>query len=327
MHVVAAVMIDAAGRVLLAQRPPGKHLAGLWEFPGGKLEPGESPPQALARELREELGIELDIAGPAPTTFQGMPLMRVPWRYGERSLLLDAWCLRQWRGVPASLEGQALQWCAPAQIDPAWLTPADRPILQALRLPACYPITPAEVAPSEADRWAGRLQQFIEHPAERLAGERMLQLRLPAWPVTAVRTLAAQLLPMARQHGVQLLLNADIDGARALGAGVGVQLKASQLAMLEQRPLPLDQRVGASCHGASELRQAERLAADFATLSPVAPTQTHPQAEPLGWPRFEMLAEAAALPVYAMGGLLPAQADQARAANGQGVAGIRGFWA
>ena len=127
MHVMAGVLCDAHGRVLLAQRPAGKHLAGLWEFPGGKREPGESPHAALLRELREELGIELQRA---------QPLLQVPWQYGERRLLLDAWLVDQWRGTPQSLEGQALQWLAPAQVDATLLTPADRPILSALRLRA-----------------------------------------------------------------------------------------------------------------------------------------------------------------------------------------------
>lgn len=135
LHVMAGVLLDPAGRVLLAQRPPGKHLAGMWEFPGGKLEPDETPQAALARELREELGIE-------PIT--AVPLIRVPWHYGERGLLLDAWCITRWHGTPSSLEGQALQWCLPAQVEPAILAPADRPILQALRSPGRCGITLSE---------------------------------------------------------------------------------------------------------------------------------------------------------------------------------------
>lgn len=123
MHVMAGLLLDDAGRVLLAQRPAGKHLAGFWEFPGGKLEPGETPLAALARELHEELGITLNRA---------RPLVAVPWIYGERELLLDAWCVEQWAGQPRSLENQALRWQLPVRIDPAELTPADRPILHAL---------------------------------------------------------------------------------------------------------------------------------------------------------------------------------------------------
>ena len=123
MHVMAGLLLDSRGCVLLAQRLPGKHLAGFWEFPGGKLEPGETPRAALARELHEELGIRLQHA---------QPLIRVPWRYDDRDLLLDAWCVDRWDGVPQSLEGQALQWQVPSSIDATLLTPADGPILQAL---------------------------------------------------------------------------------------------------------------------------------------------------------------------------------------------------
>ena len=125
LHVMAGVLCDPAGRVLLAQRPPGKHLAGMWEFPGGKLEPGESPVHGLARELREELGIRLDTASAAP-------LVQVPWRYGECDLLLDAWRVNRWQGTPRPLEDQALQWLLPRAIEPRMLAPADRLILRAL---------------------------------------------------------------------------------------------------------------------------------------------------------------------------------------------------
>jgi 8-oxo-dGTP diphosphatase len=125
LHVVAGVLLDSSGRVLLAQRPPGKHLAGMWEFPGGKLDPDEQPVAGLARELREELDIQVE---PGHAT----PLVQVPWNYGERALLLDAWCVGQWRGTPRSMEGQALQWLAPRKVDRGLLAPADREILRAL---------------------------------------------------------------------------------------------------------------------------------------------------------------------------------------------------
>lgn len=313
MHVMAGVMLDASGRVLLAQRPPGKHLAGLWEFPGGKIDPGEMPSAALARELREELGVEVDLAA-------ATPLIRIPWRYGDRELLLDAWRIDAWQGMPQSLEGQALQWVMPDQVDATMLAPADRPILQALRLAPHYLITPADIEPRAYAQWLARLSQAIEQ------GERLLQLRLPRWPVDGVRDLASALLPCVRRYGASLLLNGDIDGARQLGVGIGVHLKARQLDELSQRPLPYSQPVGVSCHSHAELLQASLLQADFATLSPVAVTATHPDAKPLGWSHFAQWIEDAALPVYALGGMTRELAHQARNVGGQGVAGIGGFW-
>ena len=308
---MAGVLVDPAGRVLLAQRPAGKHLAGMWEFPGGKLEPGETAQAGLARELREELGIE---TGP------GEPLTRVPWAYGEKRLLLDAWLLRRWEREPLALEHAALQWADPHTVDLALLAPADRAILQAVRLPRRYPITPADLPPEAFDACAAMLREALAR------GERLLQLRLPLWPPARVRELAAALLPEAAADGAQLLLNADVEGARALGPGVGVQLKAAQLDAWTERPLPWSQPVGASCHDAAELARAVVVGADFATLSPVAVTATHPGVAALGWPAFAGLAAAAALPVYALGGMGAADVERARAAGGQGVAGIRGFW-
>ncbi|MHA6204409.1 Nudix family hydrolase [Dyella soli] len=310
MHVMAGVMLDGRGRVLLAQRPPGKHLAGLWEFPGGKLEDGEAPAAGLVRELREELGVEAEVAG---------PLIRVPWRYGDKSLLLDARTVTRWQGEAVSLEGQALQWRDPAHVDVAMLAPADRPILRALQLPQRYPITPADVPVEAFDAWRRRLDEAM------LRGERLILLRFPLWPRERVRELAASLLPAAREHGASLLLSGDVEGARSLGAGVGVQLKAAQLDALVERPLPLDQYVGASCHDAGQLLQATSLA-DFATLSPVAATASHPDHPPLGWERFATMVEAASVPVYALGGMTAGDAAMARRLGGQGIAGIRGFW-
>ncbi|MGS0997853.1 NUDIX domain-containing protein [Rhodanobacter sp. UC4451_H18] len=126
MHVMAGVLLDDNGCVLLAQRPAGKHLAGFWEFPGGKLEAGETPLAALARELLEELGIHVRDAE---------PLVCLPWRYEERELLLDAWRVSSWRGEPRSLEAQPLQWMLPASVDPMILAPADRVILAELTAP------------------------------------------------------------------------------------------------------------------------------------------------------------------------------------------------
>lgn len=310
MHVVAGVLVDDSGRILIAQRPPGKHLAGQWEFPGGKLEPGETAGAALERELDEELGIVVD-----PHSLEA--LIRVPWTYGERKMVLEAMLVRAWRGDPKALDAAAIAWHEPWAVDPAILAPADRPILAAARLPGRYPITPALATPEEAI--AGLLAALDR-------GERLLQLRLPAQPVEAVRTVASRVLPHVRRFGAHLLLSHDIEGARSLGVGVGVHLGASQLRDLAERPLPPAHIVGASCHDAEELALASRLGCDFATLSPVLPTASHPDAEPLGWPRFARLAEAASLPVYALGGLGPGDMAEARMHAGQGVAGIRGFF-
>ncbi|KAG9591765.1 hypothetical protein KCV01_g11363, partial [Aureobasidium melanogenum] len=282
-------------------------LAGLWEFPGGKLEQGESPEAALARELDEELGIAVE-----PLSFE--PLIRVPWSYGDKGMCLEAIVVRAWSGEPAALDAAAIDWRLPADIDPVLLAPADRPILAALKLPEHYPITPPDVSVDEACT-------LIRVALAR--GERLLQWRVPTASAVASRDAVLSLLPDIERFGASLLLNRDIETARALG--LGVHLSSEQLRGLRERPLPWTQWVGASCHDADELALASKLGCDFATLSPVMPTRSHPDAEPLSWPRFARLADAASLPVFALGGVGPADVADARLHAAQGVAGIRGF--
>jgi mutator protein MutT len=127
VHVVAAAVIGTTGRVLIAQRPAGTHLAGDWEFPGGKLEPGEERLAGLARELREELGIT--------TMGTPRPLIRVRHAYPSREVLLDMWVVKRYSGEPRGLDGQALRWRTQDELDAVELLPADKPIVAALRLP------------------------------------------------------------------------------------------------------------------------------------------------------------------------------------------------
>jgi mutator protein MutT len=126
IHVAAAVLIDRRGRILIAQRPAGKHLAGSWEFPGGKIEPGETRTAALARELKEELGVTIE---------RPRPLLRLRHVYPYGEVLLDVWVVRRYRGEPRGLDGQALQWCSRRELPDVELLPADQPIVDALRLP------------------------------------------------------------------------------------------------------------------------------------------------------------------------------------------------
>jgi mutator protein MutT len=126
IHVAAAVLFDRRGRVLIAQRPAGKHLAGSWEFPGGKIEAGETRTAALARELKEELGVVIE---------HPRPLLRLRHAYPYGEVQLDVWVVRRYRGEPRGLDGQALRWCRQAELGSAELLPADRPIVAALRLP------------------------------------------------------------------------------------------------------------------------------------------------------------------------------------------------
>lgn len=120
--VVAAALVDRDGRLLVQQRPEGLSMAGLWEFPGGKLEPGETPEQALIRELEEELAIDVDHACLAPACFASEPL-------GDRHLLLLLYVCRKWRGTPVAQHASALRWVRPVELHGLAMPPADKPLI------------------------------------------------------------------------------------------------------------------------------------------------------------------------------------------------------
>jgi 8-oxo-dGTP diphosphatase len=123
-HVVAAALFDASGRVLLAQRPPGKHMAGGWEFPGGKREPGEERFAALKRELLEEIGVEL---------IEAEPLIAYDHEFADRTIRLDLWFVIEYRGTPQSLEGQSLKWVELDDLESVGLLEADGPMVAPLK--------------------------------------------------------------------------------------------------------------------------------------------------------------------------------------------------
>lgn len=306
IHVMAAVITDARGRILLARRTEGRDLAGCWEFPGGKREPGESPEDALVRELHEELGIEARV---------GDPVISVPQQYPDKRLCLDVRHVANWTGTPRGHEGQALAWVAPDKLMRYDMPPADRPVVAALRQPDRYLVTPE---PEDEADWLAALERALAQGVCRV------QVRARSLQGEAWRALARQAVACCRKAGAEVLLNGDV--ALASELRVGVHLRADQLAMLAERPLPAGQPVGASCHTAEDLDRAEALACDFAVVGSVGPTRSHPGAEPLGWPGFARLREGVSLPIYAIGGMTPADIPQARRHGAQGIAAIRGLW-
>lgn len=307
IHVIAGVLRNHRGQVLLAQRRANTHLAGHWEFPGGKLEVGESREQGLRRELHEELGVDVTAA---------RPLIQVQHDYAEKSVLLDVWQVETFDGEPHGKEGQPLRWVEVDQLPRCDLPPADVSVVTALRLPEHYIITP-----EPGTDWGHFLGVFEQVLAR---GERLVQLRAKHLSGAALERLAVQVVELCQQSGAQLLINDAIDLCDSLH--VGVHLSARALLTQRQRPLPADQWVGASCHNAQELAHAVNIGVDFAVLGPVQPTASHPGATPLGWKEFGRIAQGVGVPVYALGGVGPADVRIAQSFGGQGIAGISAFW-
>ncbi|MBK5941037.1 thiamine monophosphate synthase [Halochromatium roseum] len=309
IHVAAAVISDAQGRVLIAKRPIDAHQGGLWEFPGGKLEPGEPVEQGLARELDEELGIQV---------ITSRPLIRLRHDYGDRLVLLDMHRVLSYQGQPHGREGQALDWLLPADMQPEHFPAADRPVINALHLPSRYLITGHE--PRQPDAFVVQLSQVLAR-----TGARIVQLRAPHLEARAYAALAQACAPVCRQAGAQLVLNCDPALAREL-PGDGLHLTEARLAALTERPQINKSLLGASCHSAEALAKSAALDLEYALLSPVKHTQSHPDATPLGWSTFAELVDRACLPVYALGGVDEGDLETAISHGAQGVAGISGFW-
>lgn len=307
VRVAAAVVLRRDGQVLLAQRPAGKAWAGWWEFPGGKLEPGEAPRHALDRELAEELGLRVRRAA---------PWLVQRYRYPHAHVELHFFRVFEWDGDPVGHDGQAFAWQRPGNVDVAPLLPANTRVLRALLLPAVCGITMAGDLGEEA--FLARAKAALE------GGLALVQVREKDWPEMRLRALVEALVALAHPRGAKVLLNGTEANARAWGCD-GVHWTSAALAAATLRPGP-DLLCAASCHMRAEIERAGRLELDFAVLGPVLPTPTHPGAATLGWERFAALAAEAPLPVFALGGLAHDDLDTAIAHGAHGVALRRGAW-
>ena len=308
IHVAAAVIRGEDGQILIAKRAADQHQGGLWEFPGGKVEAGESVQAALARELEEELGIRPSAA---------RPLIQVRHDYPDKQILLDVWEVAAFTGTPHGAEGQPLAWVSPRQLADYEFPAANQPIVAAARLPEHYLITPDGLSGPELLRG---IQAALK------SGIRLLQLRAPAMFDAQYRDIAVDALGLCAGKA-QLMLKGPLEWLGDFPAA-GWHLTARQLRELSAggRPFPRERWLAASCHSAAELALATQMGVDFVTLSPVQPTQTHPEVESLGWAQVGELLQGFNKPAYLLGGVGPAELERAWQVGAQGVAGIRSFW-
>lgn len=308
IYVVAAVINDERGRILISRRASNAHQGGLWEFPGGKVEAHERPVDALRRELNEELGITLERA---------RPFIQVPFDYADRPILLDVWWVESFHGRPWAREGQRIDWFMIPDLEARSFPAADRPVLTALRLPSTYLITPT--VGNHVEGFLASLERCLQ------LGVRLVQLRAKDLDFHSYRALVAQVLPLCHRATATLLLNAEPDLIPELGAD-GVHLTGQRLLDLSRRPLDGGYWVAASCHTPAELAHACRIGTDFAVLSPVKVTASHPQAPALGWNRFQAWVSDATIPIYALGGMQLTDLNTAWQHGAQGIASQSALW-
>ena len=304
LEVAAAVIQRPDGEFLLAKRPAGKPYAGWWEFPGGKIEAGETPYHALVRELHEELGIDVDVAYPW--------LTRV-YSYPHATVRLHFFRVVSWRGEPYGKENQSLSWQYPDAVTVTPLLPANGPVLRSLVLPPVCAITHA--AELGVEPFLERLQVALQQ------GGKLIQVREKTMDAATLRAFAAEVVRRAHAHGARVVINGDAILAREVGAD-GVHLNSARLMALTDRPeMGL---VSASCHDRRELERAAELELDFSLLSPVLPTLSHPGAPVLGWEGFARMAKDLPIPVYALGGISLAEMNEAWRHGAHGIAMMRG---
>lgn len=290
VHVAVAVIERSNGDICIAKRADHQHQGGLWEFPGGKVEPGESITQALQREIHEELGVDV---------LAHSPLISVRYRYPDKHVLLDVHRVYQFEGEPHGKEGQPVVWCPKSQLKDYDFPAANKGILHALTLPQQVAI----LDPLSIEQ--------IDHLVETYSSDELVIYVRDEQKQSYLSRLSA-----LKDKGYKVLQKND---------PLMSHLTSSQLNSLEERPDVI--WLSASCHNEAEVEKANSLEVDFIFISPVQDTPSHPGEDVLGWDKFQELAELAHMPVYALGGVGLDDLEQALARGAQGIAGIRAFQA
>jgi 8-oxo-dGTP diphosphatase len=296
--VAAAVIERPDGTFLLAQRPQGKPYPGYWEFPGGKIERGEQPRAALARELAEELGIAVRAATPWIT--------RV-YAYTHATVRLHFFRVTAWDGEPQPLEDQAIRWQRVGAPDVEPMLPANAPVLASLALPAVMVVSSA--GDNGIDWWIEKLT------ARAFAESLLVQIREKGMPHLKLQHMLSRALARTQGFGSRVVVNSDC-GAFPQASGVHLTSKA----LMDSTTRPAGELVGASCHDERELEHAARLDLDYVVVGPVLATPSHPDAKPLGWDRFAALVRDRPMPAYAIGGMRRSLVGEARRHGAHGVA-------
>ena len=304
-EVAVAIFLKPDGSFLLSSRPPGKPYPGYWEFPGGKIEPGESVLQAMIRELVEELNVTISTATPWFTFMMN---------YTHATVRLHCWRVTAWHGEMRGMEGQGFEWQRSGEITVAPTLPGCVPIFKALALPSVYAITNASEA--GITTYLSQLERALDE------GLKLVQIREKNLPTDALLGFAQDVVAAAHAHGAKVLVNGDAVLASRIGAD-GLHLTSAQLSACSVRPdFPL---VAASTHHRDEIERAAELKLDFVVLGAVKPTLTHPGQTPIGWQRFAEWMNATPLPVYALGGLVREDLNLAMEHGAHGIAMQRGI--
>lgn len=308
-HVAVGVIFSPDKKqVLISKRKANQHLAGLWEFPGGKVEKGEDIYSALKRELYEELGVKVE---------EAKQLTTISYDYPDKSVLLDVWQINEWSGEPESREDQELKWVNTGELSLYDFPEANKHIIQTLSLKSVYLISPKSY--ENVNDLISTIEQCFS------SGIKLFQLRLESKIEPEYSQLINRLCKLTRTNDVKFMLNGEPSDINKHDVD-GIHLKSQELFNFDERPLSEKMILGASCHNEKELLQAEKLNVNYAFLSPVKRTSSHPDSLPLGWKLFQSLSKKVTFPVYALGGMSLNDLETAKSNNAYGIAMISAIW-
>ena len=305
---IAIGVLQKETKVCLALRQQHQSHANHWEFPGGKIEQGETPIEALKREFLEELAVE---------TYHWQPLIVIPWNYEKVSVRLHVYTTDEYSSEPVGNEGQKVKWFEVADLHELTFPAANKGIIMALQLADKYMITGTFSGKSDAIQ---KLSRALE------SGIELCQLRAKGLESNEFSDIAESAISLCHQKGAKLLLNGKIDLLAKFPEADGIQLASNLIYDFKMRPIAKNKLLGVSTHTDEDIKQALKIDADFILLSPVKETSSHPGVAGMGWKAFAEKVESITVPVYALGGMQAEDVEMAKLKGGQGVAAITGFW-
>lgn len=308
IHVAVAVIINQLDEVLISLRPDHVHQGGFWEFPGGKVESGETVYDALKREISEELEI---------TVVDARPYKVIRHHYSDKTVVLNVWLVSEFKGEPWGVEGQIVEWRSIKQLRAVDFPAANRSIVHSLFLPDRYMITGNFEGHNE---FLQRLERSLKK------GINLIQLRCKNCSGDEYLLLAKEAKAMCDSYHAILLLNTEPAVFDKVGAQ-GLHLSGRRLHETKTRPIDETKYLSVSCHSISDIEKAKEIKADIVLLSPVKETNSHPGVKGIGWEKFSELISSNDIPAYALGGMNVTDVEKSKAAGAQGIAAISSLWA
>lgn len=308
MHIKVAVglLIDSNKKIFLAQRPKSRSWSGWWEFPGGKLEKNESPEEALTRELKEEVGINI-------VNFERWVTRN--YTHEDQNVTLYFFKVTKWNGELTPKENQKLLWINPCEVNKATILPANVFILNALSLPTQYGITNISEVPKEIF-----LTQLLKQLKQ---GLKMIQIREKNLSLEELKKVTLEIIKICRPFSAKVILNSYIELANDINVD-GIHLNSIELKKFTKKTKNII--VSASCHSEVDVKIAQDKGIDFVVLSPVNKTISHPRIPPIGWSKFLEISNKFDIPIYALGGMKKNHVNIALDSGAIGIASQRDIW-